>query len=396
MQQHSGCVVHAQRLAHGESCYDGAVLSLCYLERRRSVVIAVLHHLLNAVGHLLYLVFLESHGRGVVQHILVFHDIALSVCSDSHGEEHHVLRHLAHEDASHGAASVRLELRSRNLHTMCILVRLLSLHVVVERHVGAVAVLQAYRRIVHHVHQYRGVVVGQIVRELVVSRIGHVYHRVGRCLVVFVAAGYDYAQRFHVYVHHLQLHLRRCCRSLLSAVDASAVNLVRAFRSSQSLGVGSDSYRRLVEVGHHLRLYAVLDVGGIESLVGEHGVVTRIDAGLYGARRGIVAELQVDVVDNILAFVEHHYIVAVVGAALHLGVDAGMAYGEVVVEVVGALHHVGSARLAVVERHHSRHAALVGQVGVVERDVEIALCLGYELRTRDEVGGGAVVGSRRP
>ena len=47
---------------------------------------------------------------------------------------------------------------------------------------------------------------------------------------------------------------------------------------------------RLAEVGHHLRLYAVLDVGGIESLVGEHGVVTRIDAGLYGARRGIVAE----------------------------------------------------------------------------------------------------------
>ena len=39
MQQQSGCVVHAQCLAHGESCYDGAVLSLCYLERRRSVVV---------------------------------------------------------------------------------------------------------------------------------------------------------------------------------------------------------------------------------------------------------------------------------------------------------------------------------------------------------------------
>ena len=68
-----------------------------------------------------------------------------------------------------------------------------------------------------------------------------------------------------------------------------------------------------------------------------------------------------------------------------------MADVEAIVEVVGAFHHVGAARLAVIERHHARHAALIGQVGIIEGNVKSVLRLGDELRAGEEIDGVAVI-----
>ena len=139
------------------------------------------------------------------------------------------------------------------------------------------------------------------------------------------------------------------------------------------------------------RHHTILELWGIQCQVAQHLAVAGIDAHVECLGHRFVAKLHVNIVYHVLAFIEHHSIVAEVGAAFHLGVDAGMAYREVVVEIVGALNHVCTSCLTVVECHRTGYAALVGQISVVEGDVETAFRLCDKLRTGDEVCGLSLV-----